>query len=70
MKRGELIGRIKRQAKISKVGWHTDHEGANHIVYRLGATMIPIPRHREIGPGVTEAIFKECEAELGERWWK
>ncbi len=32
--------------------------------------MIPIPRHIEIGPGLTEQIFKETEPELGERWWR
>jgi len=27
-------------------------------------------RHVEIGPGLTEDIFKQCERELGERWWR
>jgi hypothetical protein len=38
-------------------------------VFRLGSAMIPIPRHAEIDRRLAEMIFKECEAELGRRWW-
>jgi hypothetical protein len=45
-------------------------EGGRHTVYSLDGLMIPIPRHREIGEGLTEAIYKECEPKLGKGWWR
>jgi hypothetical protein len=44
-------------------------EGANHTIYVLGGTRIPIPRHNEIGERLAMAILVEAEAELGRRWW-
>ena len=70
MKRREILKRIAARAKAACVTWDVAREGANHTVYRLGATTIPVPRHIEIGPGLSEEIFKQCEPELGERWWK
>lgn len=70
MKRREIVRRIDAQAKAAGVTWEVQREGAKHTVYRLGATTIPIPRHVEIGLGLSEDIFKQCELELGERWWK
>jgi hypothetical protein len=35
-----------------------------------GGARIPIPRHVEIDDNLAEQIFKECEPESGERWWK
>ncbi len=70
MKRREILRRIAAQAKAAGVTWEVQREGANHTVYRLGTTMIPVPRHVEIGPGLSEDIFKQCEPGLGERWWK
>lgn len=70
MKRREILKRISERAKVAGVIWEVRREGANHTVYRLGASTVPIPRHVEIGPGLSEEIFKQCEPELGERWWK
>lgn len=70
MKRRDVIKRIAQQAKTVGVEWTVARKGANHEVYRLGTVMVPIPRHNEIGQGLTEAIFKECELVFGERWWK
>ncbi len=51
--------------------WNGPHrEGRNHTLYRLGATMIPIPRHTELDDRFAELVFQECESELGERWWR
>lgn len=58
------------QADSQNVPWTVDRQGANHTVFRLGATMIPVPRHTEIDNRLAEAIFKQSEPELGERWWK
>ena len=70
MKRRDLIKRIAAEARQTNIEWMVIREGANHSLYQLGRVMIPIPRHSEIGAGLTEAIFKQCEPELGERWWK
>ncbi len=45
-------------------------QGANHEVYSLDGLMIPIPRHREVGEGLTEAIYRECQDKLGKGWWR
>ena len=70
MKRTEVIKRIRARARAAGVTWELDRQGHNHEVYRLGSTMVPIPRHTEIDNWTAEDIFKECEPELGERWWK
>lgn len=70
MKRGEAIRKIQREAKRQNIAWHLERQGANHEVYRLGQTMIPIPRHAELDNLFVEAVWKECEPELGERWWR
>lgn len=70
MKRGAVIKKIKQAAKQHGVAWVLDHEGANHSVYRLGGQIIPIPRHSEIDDRFATEIYKECETELGRRWWR
>jgi len=70
VKRGEVIRRIKQAAKAKGVAWTLDRQGRNHEVYRLGRTMIPVPRHTELDDRFAEKVWKECEPELGERWWK
>ena len=69
-KRKDIIKKIRKEAKTQGVTWDLAREGSNHEVYRLGSTMIPIPRHTEIGEGLTEQIYKQAEAELGRRWWR
>ena len=44
-------------------------QGANHEFYSLDGLMIPI-RHREVGEGLTEAIYRECQDKLGKGWWR
>lgn len=69
-----MIRWIRDEARRQEVGWTIDREGRNHTLYRLGATMIPIPRHTELDDRFVEEVFRECECEcepeLGERWWK
>jgi hypothetical protein len=36
----------------------------NTPVYNLDRLMIPIPRHREIGEGLTEQIYHECQPKV------
>jgi len=70
VKRRDLLKRIKDQAARAGIDWSVHREGANHTVYRLGSTMIPVPRHAELDNAFAEKVFKECEPELGEGWWK
>ena len=70
VKRGEVCRKIAREARRKGVAWSLERRGANHDVYRLGATVIPVPRHLELGDRLAEAIWKKCEPELGERWWR
>lgn len=34
--------------------WEVDREGATHTLYRLGITMIPVPRHTDIDERLAE----------------
>ena len=45
------------------------HNG-RHEIYTLGNTQIQFGKHAEIKHGEFFAIVKDCEPELGERWWK
>lgn len=66
----DIVKRISREAKRQGVAFGMDREGANHTVYRVGNTTIPIPRHREVRENTTRLIYKQCEPELGQGWWK
>jgi mRNA interferase HicA len=69
MKRRALIRMIAREALRQGVEWKVHREGANHTIFLLGGTRVPIPRHKEISERLAMAIFIEAEAELGRRWW-
>lgn len=66
----DIVPRIRKEAVRKKVEFGLDREGANHTIYRLGDTIIPVPRHREVNEMTTEGIYKECETELGKGWWR
>jgi hypothetical protein len=70
VKRTEVVRRLAKAARAADVEWTEIRQGANHTIYRLGTTTIPIPRHREISEGLARAIFKEAESQLGEGWWR
>lgn len=70
VKQRDLIKRITEHAAGVGVSWTLVREGGNHAVYRLGDTTIPVPRHREINEVTAVAIFKQCQPELGQGWWK
>ncbi|ALL75745.1 hypothetical protein AD006_11315 [Pseudonocardia sp. EC080610-09] len=57
----DIVKRISREAERRSVSFGLDREGAEHTVYRIGTTINPIPRHREVD---------ECETELGKGWWR
>lgn len=66
----DVVSRIRKAAKAAGVTFTREREGGRHTIYALGNLSIPIPRHREIGEGLTEKIYKECESELGTDWWR
>jgi hypothetical protein len=70
MRRKALIRMIAREARRNGVPWAVVREGANHTIYQLGGTPIPVPRHAEIGETLARAILAETEARLGRRWWQ
>ena len=66
----DVVKRIAKEAKRLGLPFGLEREGANHTVYNLDGLMIPIPRHREIGEGLTEQIYRECQPKLGKGWWR
>lgn len=69
-KRVALTKQIAKAAKRQGVEWAIVREGGKHTVYTLGGKQIPIPRHTEIGEGLTEAIRKQAGEILGKDWWR
>ncbi|MGW1678737.1 hypothetical protein [Saccharopolyspora sp. NPDC002376] len=69
MKQRGLLKKIAKAAKRRKIRWGFAREGGNHTIYQLGEMRLPIPRHSEIGENTAMDIFKECQKELGEKWW-
>lgn len=66
----DIVKRISRQAVRQNVTFGLDREGGKHTIYRLGDTIIPVPRQREVNETTTEGIYKQCENELGKGWWR
>lgn len=70
MKRRHLIGKVHDRACDARRGWAVERRGGKHDLWRCGATVVPIPRHREINEITALQIMKTLEAELGEGWWR
>ena len=58
MKRTDLL---KKLAEIGTV--EVVREGANHTLYRVSGNVVAVPRHREIGEGLSKAILKQAAKE-------
>jgi hypothetical protein len=69
VKRSELEKKVQRAAKSANVSC-VFYELARHRGVQVGATATTIPRHAEVPNRLAEAIFKQLEPELGERWWR
>lgn len=65
-----MVKKIAIEAKRQGVDWMLARKGANHTVYTLDGTVVPIPRHGEIGERLAREIFKECQDVLGKGWWR
>lgn len=50
--RARIVKRLERE------GWMLARNGAEHDIYRRGRTVVAVPRHRELSPGVARAIAK------------
>ncbi len=70
MKRGDLLRKVARSAKDAGVEWALVRQGSRHEVWRCGATLVTIPRHREINELTALGIERLLDAELGEGWWR
>ena len=65
-----LEKRIRQEAKRQGVSWTLVRQGANHTVCELDGIVVPIPRHAELGEGLTREIYRQCEPKLGKGWWR
>ncbi|MHB8572904.1 MAG: hypothetical protein ACYDAY_08115 [Candidatus Dormibacteria bacterium] len=70
MKQRELKRRIAAAASGRELVWTKVREGKQHEVWKCGAAMVTIPRHREINEYTATGIFKHLECELGGEWWR
>jgi hypothetical protein len=70
MRRTELVRKIQREARRQGVTWEPAGTSGPHECFWLGASKIPIPRHREISERTAEDILHECQDQLGEGWWR
>ena len=65
-----VLGRIAKAAV--RRGWcgNSSGKGAGHEIWRCGETPMSLPRHKEIGNRLAEAVFAGLEIELGKDWWR
>lgn len=71
MKRNDLIKEIREAADAKGIAWRLDRSTGKHDVWLLGDRVtVPVPRHKDIGPKMAFEIRKQCEPELGPRWWR
>ena len=55
MKKREL------EKRLSQRGWWLDRHGSNHDVWTNGDVFESVPRHAEIGEGLSRKILKKAE---------
>jgi hypothetical protein len=69
-KRADLLRAIRDAAEASGVTMVFVRHGSRHDVWRVGSTQFTVPRHREIGDRLAQAVRQSLEDELGEGWWR
>lgn len=67
-KRRDILKTIKAAAKERGVSFEVS-EGGKHSIVILDGAKFPVPRHTEIGEGLTRTIYSQCALKLGEDWW-
>jgi len=70
VKKRELKKLINERAREKGILFVELRHRGPHEVYLLGKTQIQFGKHTEIKDGEFWSIVKDCEAELGARWWK
>lgn len=64
-----LLREIRKAAQCAGVDFVLHRKGKKHAIYHLGSTvMLPIP-HSQIPARIRQEILRQCEPELGQRWW-
>lgn len=64
-----LLREIRKAAALAGVDFVLHRKGKKHAIYHLGSTvMLPIP-HSQIPGRIRQEILRQCEPELGQRWW-
>jgi hypothetical protein len=66
----EVLGTISKAAKAQGVEFRLARKGRKHLIYHLGDTVVlPVP-HSQVPSRIKFEMYKQCEAELGYRWWQ
>ena len=69
-KRTDLLREIRQVAEAHGTELRFIRHGARHDIWRVGRVQFSMPRHRELGERLAQAIRHELESELGEEWWR
>ena len=64
-----MIKRLATGAKAAGLPFVVAREGGRHTIFRVGDTLIPVPRHVEINEMTTVGIYKAASGGLGKDWW-
>lgn len=64
-----LVGEIAREAARQGVSFRLYRNGAKHFIYHLGETVMVTVSHTKVNHRSRIEILKQCEPELGYRWW-
>ncbi len=66
----ETLKTISEEAARQGVSFEVARKGKKHLIYRLGTSVtLPIP-YSKVPSRIKYEMFKQCEPELGYRWWK
>jgi len=69
MKRGEVLKKLKQQAKKNGLSFET-YELTNHTGVKIGNTASTLGRHSEIDDLTAKKFFDQFAAEFGKGWWR
>jgi len=61
MKRRDLLKRLAEVAAEADEDLELVRSRGGHDIYRIGTTMLPIPRHNEINEHTAKAIIKDAQ---------
>jgi len=69
-KRKSVLKKIRAASRRHGYAFTIFREGANHTIYDIDGTRIPIGRHSELDNDYVRIIYKELEPKLGKDWWR